>query len=65
MTAGIQSTGPYSKLRELSSRLKVQRNHLANAPLGPRQKKDIEREIEGIQKELKVLRKEIRDAKPA
>lgn len=64
MTSGIQGTGPYSKQRELATRLRVQRQYLANAPLGVRQKRKIEQEIVEIQKELKTLRKKIRDEKP-
>lgn len=55
--------GPYGKMRELEIAIKADSQYLANAPLGPIQKKKLEERIGDMRIELKELRKRIRDSK--
>ncbi len=63
MTAGIQGSGPYSKLKDLRFRARSLKQELAARPMGPRTRKRLERELRDLQLQLKEVNAEIRGAK--
>lgn len=60
---GVPGTGPYGRLRDLENEIRADRQYLAAAPLGPMQKKRLERSIAETAEKLRVLRAEIRATK--
>lgn len=63
MTAGIQGTGPYSRLRDLRFQVRNLANELALRPMGSRMKKRKEAELRILRQQLKELNEEIRKVK--
>lgn len=65
MTLGVSGTGPYGKIRGIRDQLKMDREYLANAPLSPKKRKELERVIELQRSELKRANNELRRYKAA
>jgi len=63
MTKGIEGTGFYGRIRTLANALRADRQCLENAPLGPRQKKELQKQINSCAAELKKVRAELRASK--
>ena len=60
---GVQGTGPWSEIRTLENQLRANKEHLANAPLSKKEKKDLEEWIEKDQERLKKLRTKAKKTK--
>ena len=60
---GVPGTGPYSRIRTLSDAIRLNKQHLENAPLSKTKKKKLQEEIEENEAELKKVRKELRESK--
>ncbi len=52
---GVQGTGFYSKIRYLRASINQDKQHLTNAPLGPIQKKKLQKRIAYQREELKKV----------
>jgi hypothetical protein len=60
---GIPGTGLYGQERYLADTLRADRQQLENAPLGPIQKKRLAERIADTERELKIVRAEMRAAR--
>ena len=60
---GIQGTGLYGRIRTLADAIRLDQQYLDNAPLGPIQKKRLQRSITAMRTKLKVVRAELRASK--
>lgn len=63
MTAGIQGTGPYSRLRDLRFQVRNLANEVALKPMGVRRRREKEALLRALRQELWELNREIRNAK--
>jgi len=60
---GVPGTGFYGKIRRLTDEINAHQSHLDAAPLGPIQRKRLERLISGLIAERRAVRQKLRFAK--
>lgn len=63
MALGVTGTGPYGEIRYLADTLKMDKEHLANAPLSAAAKRRLEQRIASFQARLKEARAALRASK--